>query len=151
MTAKDMPDKDAKLNSDSFLSKIGRMLGNVARKSPNYLKEFKRMCEDNGVNPSQRMLDLIAFDLEQSGREIQKAKPEEKKAENPAEQITTAQAISELCSTMTTVVKTMTENNIKDKLDTNNQIMALSDQLKGNAVVQLQDVYAEIKKKHQAG
>ena len=63
---------------------LGRLIGQAKRKEPDVVKMWLDMCHANGINPSDRVLQLIAWDLQQGGvdlAEIEAKKKEDKLAE----------------------------------------------------------------------
>jgi len=58
---------------------IGRLLGNAKRKEKDIVDEWFNMCHANGWNTTDRVLQLIAWDLQQGGVDL--AMIEQKKRE----------------------------------------------------------------------
>jgi len=77
-----------KLLTDKLL-KLGRILGVAKRKERNVVDRWIEMCNANGINTSDRMLQLIAWDLQQGGVDLAELKKTEtdKKVQEVAETI----------------------------------------------------------------
>ena len=65
-----------KLLNDTLL-KLGRILGVAKRKERSVVDKWMDMCNANGINTSDRMLQLIAWDLQQGGVDLAELKKTE--------------------------------------------------------------------------
>lgn len=49
---------------------LGRLLGSGKRKEPDIVSEWQSLCHANGETPTDRLLALLAWDLQQGGVDI---------------------------------------------------------------------------------
>jgi len=66
--------------------KIGRFLGQTKKKAQGediaeVYDEWKALCQQNGVKPTERVLDLMTWDLKEGGVELTQVKQARKAAE----------------------------------------------------------------------
>jgi len=81
-----------------WLLDIGRWIGQAKRKEPDLVSMWLQLCESMGKKPSERVLEFIAWDLENQGVDLKSVREIEmdKEMQKAFSQVTLAQQISEL-------------------------------------------------------
>lgn len=81
-----------------WLLEIGRWIGQARRREPDLVKMWLDLCNSMGKRPSERVLEFIAWDLENQGVDLKSVREIEmdKKMQQAFEQVSLAQQISDL-------------------------------------------------------
>ena len=117
--------------------KLGRLLGQTKRKNKDIVEMWIQLCNSNGVSTADRLLELLAWDLQNAGVDLGDVKVALKRGE-----IGEIRAKFDMAMAFQDLVNQFTQEIVKQKSESTQVILDLQQQI-ANLNSQLSQLIAE--------